>query len=671
MLIQELKKCFSADASLVLLLCVCLLGMGFHWYRAYTPYMGDDYYPADYISLVDSCLEADQKGLSLEEMETEYSLASEDVKQEWEDIFGYSEYIETVTQERFFGLQKESGYQTKLREKYRSHYKGLSGLKPEFAGNRGILLFSAMDICDALLLFGILLILFRVVTVDREIDMEPLLFCTKNGTFRLYQYKWLAGSIFTAGFALLFYLMKLFLYVRAYGFQNWTGYLQSVPGYLSADIPLRIWQFVLLVLLGKVFVIWLLYSVFYQINYSICSYRTAFLVDLLLCGISIVLYIGINPNSYLANLRLLSPMRLLDLGNLWAGYDPISIFGYPVSYRFLWGVLCVILFTGILYLMGSYRCYQKRNPLPVSTEKKKQRKWSLLSRISGFSLFAWEWKKWLKLERGIYLLLALVFLVLATYRLPQESLGTREDQYYKALVLEYHGKVTENQCLKAAAELEELELLEQDMLEHGDQYTATAYQVAEDKIKKIPALKRLIAYQKYVGKGQGRQIVYEKGYEMLFGKAVLGGYLKWCNILGIIFLCLFSESLWGMEKCSGMDGLCPTTLVGMKKINHRKVLTLLLISVLTGLLVYLPWIYMAAQSYPMQDWNVAVNSLRIFRLLSHMSIGVVLALYYSLHIIYLFALGMTMKVIRNRINSSIVAILAGCLIGLLPCLWIS
>lgn len=256
-------------------------------------------------------------------------------------------------------------------------------------------------------------------------------------------------------------------------------------------------------------------------------------------------------------------------------------------------------------------------------------------------------------------------------RLPQESLGTTEDQYYKALVLEYHGKVTEEQCSRAAAELEELEMLEQDMLEHGEQYTVTAYQVAEDKIKKIPALKRLIAYQKYVGKRSERRIVYEKGYEMLFGKTVPGGYLKWCNVLGILFLCLFSESLWGMEKRSGMDGLCPTTLVGMKKINCRKVFALFVISVLAGLFVYLPWIYLTAQSYHMQDWNVAVDSLRIFPQLSHISIGVVLALYYLFHIIYLFTLGMVMKVMRNRINSSIVAILAGCLIGLLPCLWLT
>lgn len=669
MLLQELKKCFSSDASLVLLLCVCLLGIGLHWYRAYTPYMGDDYYPTDYTSLVDSCLEAGRKGMSFGEMELEYSLAFEDVQQEWDDISGYSEYIETVTQDRFFGLQKESVYQTKLREKYRSHYKGLSGLKPEFAGNRGILLFSEFDICDGLLLFGILLILFRIVTVDRETDMEPLLFCTKNGTFRLYQYKWLAGSILTAGFALFFYIMKLFLYVRAYGFQDWTGYLQSVPGYLSADVPLRIWQFVLLVLFGKVFVLWLLYSIFYQINFRISSYRTAFLVDLLLCGISIILQVGINPKSHLANLRLLSPMRLLDLGNLWSGYDPISLFGYPVSYFCLWVIGCVILLACIIYLMASSRRYRKRNPLPMGTEKKKQRKWSLPVRISASSLFAWEWKKWLELERGIYLLLAMVFLVLATYRLPQESLGTKEDQYYKALVLEYHGKVTEERCTRAAAELKELEMLEQDMLEHGDQYTATAYQVAEDKIKKIPALKRLIAYQKYVGKRSERRIVYEKGYEMLFGKAVPGGYLKWCNVLGIIFLCLFSEGLWGMEKRSGMDGLCPATLVGMRKINRRKVLTLFVISMLTGLLVYFPWIYLTAQSYHMQDWNVAVDSLRIFHQFSHISIGVVLTLYYLFHIMYLFALGMVMKVIRNRINGSIVAILTVCLIGLLPCLW--
>lgn len=671
MLRQELKKCFSSDASLIILLCICLLATGFYWCSAYTPYMGDDYYPSDYTTLVQEYSTAEALGSSSDDMEIEYSLALEDVQQEWEDISGYQEYIKSVTQESFFGLQQESAYQTKLQEQYCSHYADLTDIVPVFSGNRGIMLFADIDLCDGILLFGIFLILFRLVTIDRETEMEPLLFCTENGTFRLYQYKWLAGSALTIGLSLFFYIIKVFIYTRAYCFQDWNGYLQSVPGYLSADVSLHIWQFVLLVILGKIFVLWLLYSVFYQINFRIFSYRKAFLLDLILCGISIVMVAGIHANSPWANVKLFSPVQMFDLGYLLSGYYPLKLFGYPVSYFLVWCLVCIVVMLCILYLILFPGCYQKRYQIPMNTGKRKQTKVFSFSRISGSFLFSWEWKKWMRLDRGIYLLLALVFMVFATYHLPQESIESREDRYYKALVSEYHGEVTEGQQSKAANALEELEKLQQDMFEHGGEYTTTAYEVASQKTEKIPALKRLIAYQKYVSKRSGRKLVYEKGYEMLFGKSVSGSYLKWCNVLAVIFLCLMSESLWGLEKKSGMESLCSATLVGIKKINRRKIMALFLVSVLIGLIVYLPWIYLAAQSYQMQDWNVAVDSLRIFRGFSQLTIGAALALYYSLHIIYLFVAGMVMKVIRNRMNSSMIAILVVCLIGLLPCLWIS
>lgn len=671
MLYQELKKCFFTDKTLVLLLCICFLGIGLYWYSAYMPYMGDEYYPADYRNLVEKYKKAEEGKEEFSNIESEYSLALKDVKKEWEDVSEYSTYIESITRENAFGLQKASGYENKLQKQYNTYYKDLKNVTLSFKGNRGISLFADIDVCDGILFFGIFFVLFRIITLDRETDMEPVLFCTKNGTFSLYQRKWIVGSILIVGIVILFYIMKLNIYAIAYGFKDWNGYLQSVPGYLSADIPLRIWQFVIIVIIGKIMGFWLLYSVFYQINFYIYSYRKAFLVDLILCGISIVMVLGIESNRRWADLKLISPMYLIDIGYLLLGYHPVKLFGYPVSYLSIWCMACVILLVGIMWMMTSSKWYQKKNQLSGNKREKKQSKGFFHWNISGSTLFFWEWKKWMGLERGIYLVFALGFVVFATYRLPQEYIESKDELYYKAIVTEYKGKVTKSKQKEVNDELAELEKIEQDVLEQGEKYTTTAYQVALETLEKKPSLNRFVSYQDYIKRNHGRSVVYEKGYEMLFGKKVSGSYLNWCNLLGIIFICLLSESLWGMEKSSGMDCICPVTRAGMKRINRRKTLELFFLCVLVGIMIYLPWIYLSAKAYDLQEWNAAIDSLQIFSSLSNLTIGAALILYYLLHIAYLFGVGMTMKVIREKIDSPIVAVLIVCLIGILPCLWIA
>lgn len=670
MLLREWKKCFSSDASLVIFACICLLGVGFYWCSANTPYFGDDYYASDYVKLAKEYRQADKSGEAPSEEMAEYEIAGKDVWTEWEEVSDYRTYIEKITQSSFLGLGEETGYQTKLQKEYTLRYKGLEKLTPEFAGNRAIYLFSKSDLGDVILLTGIFFLLFRFITVDRESKAEELLFSAKNGVLPLYRCKWLAGGLLMTGMTVFFYVIKLWMFTKAYAFTDWEGCLQSVPGFLASEWTLSIRQFVILFILGKLWILWLFYSAFYQINYRIYSYQAAFLVDFALCGVSILLDWGIAENSSLADLRLLSGVRLMDVGQLLSGYLPVSLLGQPVSYLLLWLLGGLGLAVFILYRIFFARERERRAVLRrgffSKTFKKQgiQKKWSCCS-----TLFSWEWKKWMHFERGIFLVLALAVLVAVTYRQPWERTDTRTAREYRALSMQYRGKVTNRQREEVYQKWEQLKGMEKDLDENGIVYTATAYQLVQEKVEQIPALEQFMTYQNYILQRDGREAVYERGYEMLLGKEVSGGYLRWCSVLGVFFICLLSEKLWGMEKSSGMEELCGITYMGRKGQRRRKAGALALISVFLGMLVYFPWICLTAKAYDMHEWSAAADSLRMLSGVDAVPIGAVIALYYLIHIVYFFVVGMLMRAVRNRVSSSVVSCLSVAAAAVIPFLW--
>lgn len=669
MFVREMKKYMLDRANLWMWLALILVLTVVYYIGAYTPYMGDAYHPKEYNKLIKSICEDGMTPDSLEGEES-YLLAGVDVSQEYMEIAEYRQYIEQLCSKRGSVLQKQTLQEQKLDQCYQQHYIKLKQISVEFRGNRAIWWFCKQDIGDVIIFIAILLFAFRLISQDRDTNMDCILLCTQNGTYIRLRNKWLFGMALSALFTLVVGALKLLLYTKAYEFKDWQGYLQSVPGFIASDLNLRIGSFVGLFLMAKIIGMMMIFSIVFLLNYRFVSSKIALLVDMAICGISAGLYMGIDLNSSWSLLRRINIVGVLDIGSLCEKYDPIAI-GSSVymSWRML--VAVVYLVCGLL----SIWIILQSNWVRIMSEQNYEQRSVTNHAIASLSfpkksLFHFEWSKLMGLERCAGMFIFLFVLISITYHKPVNLLVNADNKYYKVLIDEYKGKMTEQKAKKVQHQLNELNDLKQDIQENASLYTQDAYRMANDKIQKIPALKRFIAYQKYVQKRKDRETVYEKGYEMLFGKKVTGSYLLWCNFLAVFFMALICESLWNMERRAGMEKLSMPTQVSLKGVCRSKIIVMILVSVMVGCLVYVPWIVYVAQSYHLQEWNAPMDSMRMFCHISGCTLGVGVAIYYIGHIMYLNIVGLLMRFLCNKNIYSVMAVILTVILTMLPNIWI-
>lgn len=94
------------------------------------------------------------------------------------------------------------------------------------------------------------------------------------------------------------------------------------------------------------------------------------------------------------------------------------------------------------------------------------------------------------------------------------------------------------------------------MEQNGQKYTQTAMQVAMSELEKLDVLREVDTYLDYLDGRKDPYIVYEKGYLLLLGKKLPGGYLKLCSILAVVVMVLISARLWGEDEWCGTGMLC-------------------------------------------------------------------------------------------------------------------
>ncbi len=144
--------------------------------------------------------------------------------------------------------------------------------------------------------------------------------------------------------------------------------------------------------------------------------------------------------------------------------------------------------------------------------------------------------------------------VLLVYRATKESIFTSQESYYREVMLGLQGSDTPEKRNQIREKIWKLETLEKDVEQNGQKYTQTAMQVAMSELEKQDVLRKVDTYLDYLDGRKAPYIVYEKGYLLLLGKKLPGGYLKLCSILAVVVMVLISARLWGEDEWCGIIG---------------------------------------------------------------------------------------------------------------------
>lgn len=668
---QEWKKLITRDGFLVVFLLCFAATIFILWNRIYRVSYGDDFLPSQYCKMVDqvkNMTETEAENYFSEDKQEEYDPVRNVVQKEWKSIHNYENYLNKIRYGGSGGLRglKENVYQERLQKKLQNKYRKMDPMEVTFAGGRGVSLFCHTDVTDIMGVLMILLIIFRLVVWEAESGMDGINMSARNGASRLTRVKWYVGILASIGVLLAVWLYKLWLYTSAYGFTEWNRAVQVLPEFMGVNLRLSVLGFLCVFIVCKIAGFLFLYTIFFWLA---CvgrnTVRTVILYGLFV-GISLFGIYGISLSGYLAFFRYFSPLQCINQEMLLSGYHALKIFQYPVSYLVVWTVASSVLFCILVRLI--FRCRIQKIESSLAGKLRFHRG-SIGYRPKHIqSLFGWEGRKGMFYEGSIVVLIMTLGVVLFVYRPPQESIFTAKEDYYREVILDLQGRYTAEKRDLIRGRIRELEDLEKDVEKNGQNYTATAMQVAMSELEKLDVLREVDTYMDYLDGRESPYIVYEKGYLLLLGKKIPGGYLKLCSILAVVLMVLLSTRLWGEDEWCQTKMLCMASRTGMKKIMHRKMYWNFLYALLIGMIIYVPWIYQCGQTYSLKAWSVAAGNLPAFKEIGFMSLGNVILCSYVLRVLYLVIAGCVTKLMQRKISSQSLTVYTALVCCLLPVL---
>lgn len=352
---QEFKKFCNVDAFLYIIIVSFLLSMIVSDYNAVNVQDAGKCKPEDYCRISESVYGTDiNKAIKKLEKEQEKSLhtdlkdyyAQKTVFEELENIKSYTSYLNNLKHGSSGGLfaEKKDSFQSRVRKKCMMLYKELDSSEVKYSASRGIELFMKTDTTDFVIAFMVLLIVFRLITIESETNMACLLATSVNGTKKTTRAKWGVGLLWVCFSAGLSILIKLYIYTGLYGFTNWNAFIQSVQGYQAVYIQSTIALYIILFIIFKVVGFAFLYTLFFLIAEIVKTPVLTFLSETILSVVLLFFMIKIPLSGNMAFLSLFNPLRCIDQQMLMSGYNALNFFERPVDYVKVWLVYALVLF---------------------------------------------------------------------------------------------------------------------------------------------------------------------------------------------------------------------------------------------------------------------------------------------------------------------------------------
>lgn len=676
---QEEKKFFMRRKMVGILFMICFIVLGYMILEVNTSWIGERYTAGDYCAALSEVKKVpkQKRDAYFEKMEQEQTnskinqLAFWELESDWRNVKEYSDYLKQIKEVEERGSwyeEEESAYEKKEKKYVKAQYQNLSDKKVTFIGAKGIEKILQTDFCDIAFVFLLLFSVLGLISMEYEDGVQELLNSTGMGRKRIALAKYLAGCLLFLAFFFLIYGAKVVIYGRAYTFLGWNEVIQSVNGYAGATFGGSIREYVLLFFELKCIAAFLIYTIFFFLA-CLCkkSYKMlAATMCFLLCGILNEFWI--KETSYLVNWKRLYPLKGLDTAYMLRSFYTINIFGVPKSYVHV--MLFMEIFLLILLYVGIFLYYGKVGIIKQQMFFKENILSHIYRKIKSKSLFAWELRKSWWGQAGIVFLFLLLLGTFFSYRPITETLVTDTDIHYKSYVLKGQKYSLSQAKVFFQKEQKRMEQEEADIKKNGMKYSGQAYSLISNDIKKKPAVKKVLQYISYLEKRSDTKMVYEKGYQMLFGKNIPGGYLYLCNAFAVFMMVMLTIPLWGMEEWSGMHVVLGTTKIGDTKIRRKKMLVVFLDACIVFCILYGSWCFNVSHTYVLSGRNASIQSIRCFSSLpSQITINMFCIFYYGMHFVYLVIVGIGTKWIQKYFHSFVLSGVISYLFFMIPYLF--
>lgn len=484
-------------------------------------------------------------------------------------------------------------------------FEKLLEVEPVYDRSEGVLKLQTSAFTDLIGLVLILLLSTEIVVSEHRTGMLHILRATRKGRLPLIASKIAAVWVLALFTTLVLWGVNFAYCAGNFGFGDLSRPVQSLSGYTTCALILSVGEFLLLQLLTK----WLLYTLAGVLClFAGLVFRSAMTTWLVMGGFLSVEYLL----SQISTISAWNALKYINISNMiftadWLSeYRNLNFFGYPVdAFAVSVSVLAGLLAAG-MPLVCWFFCRRKVQILPKLKLRLSWPKWLPRPGRSTF-LFGHEmWK--LLIECGTLTVLA-IFLVI-NLQAPKVVAYDTDELYYKNYMQMLEGPLNE----------ESMKLLEEETRRYDDlraQIAQLRKDSAEGKISRenlellIAPLNRALEGEKVL-KGriypqiervkklteEGKQawLVYEPGYEYLFGldtyhdKAASAALM----LAGII-LCF--ANFYPLEISTGMLPLLNVYARGRSVTAWNKIAASAVITVILFLIAQIPDYWYVIRNY--------------------------------------------------------------------------
>lgn len=618
----------------------------------------------------------------------------EEVLKQMRHVAEYTEYVDGIVENAQKGgisLFQKNTYTRREQEKTVQDFEKLRSCSVAFAPYKGVYLLAGLDLGDAVIVIFIVLLTASLITTERENRTLDLLHSTCHGRKRDGAVKFWCGVCMLLAGVFCIFVCKSSLILATYGIGDWNCSIQSVYSYGSCRYSLSVGSFLILVAIGRITAYLALYSILFFLAIYIKKAVFLYFSCGIFMGLEGLFYVAIPEYSWLSMLRKMNVIPFLSSDVVLGEYQNISLFQRPVDYAYVVFVveLCIILVFMILGICSFERCMEQRAisffriwrrrgfckavkadsvnmPLSHSEAGAKKRSGSWRFPKAVF-LFGMELKKvWIGEKAFLLFIIGCVFLFFL-YSPLEESFANKDEVYYCNYMLKIQGKYSEEKLAYLYQEREELEKIQEE-LDSGIKYTAAQRELLLQKTEQLTGLGMAIQNAEYVKENGLSYFVYDKGYLIMLGNYEGKWELLKLRLIVLLIIIGFAAFVWGIEAWSGMDKVLQISAEGERSLRWYKRCHILLLSLLIFAVAYVPWIWNVMHVYDCSHWAAPLGSIMVFQDLwfREIPIGAAMLVFWLLHLLYLYFVGMIVCLIRKRMGNYILTALVAFVLFAIP-----
>ena len=227
-------------------------------------------------------------------------------------------------------------------------YDGVRNVKPKYSPSQGVLMAIDNNSTDIMLMFIVLTAVTVLFIKEREASIIGLLKPFRYGRQRLAAVKSLAVLSVYVLFGLVICGSSLLIGDLRFGLGDLSRPIQSVEGFLGCNLPVTVWQAMMLIYLVKIAAVFLAGLVFECLCTALFS-GAAYLCAGVIAAVEIFLYVTIENTSWASSFGKINLAAFVQSGELFKTYLNINLFEQPCN---IITVTVISLTLGIVLAFG-------------------------------------------------------------------------------------------------------------------------------------------------------------------------------------------------------------------------------------------------------------------------------------------------------------------------------